>query len=389
MVNMYRRRFLQSLVAAATVVGSRRVFAAGADRVLVIGAGIMGSSIAYHLAQRGARVTLFDRTGPAAGTTKNSFAWLNAAGKSPRTYYELNLAGMLGWQRLKLEIGSDLPLQLSGAVSWGPAPGGVAVERRRRLAERQSWGYPVYEVTADEVGKLLPGIVTGDVGFADFCDIEGTIDPVAAATVLTKKVKQFGAEVIYPCEITGLDLAADRIQGVQTTQGKFEADYVVVAAGNDTPRIAAMAGFDVPLKESKGILAHSKPQVRCLDRVMIAPLTDAKQHLDGRIVTGQDFGESGDVEPTMELGQKYFETLAKYLPAAASAQVEFMTLGHRVMPKDGHPIIDRAPKYSNMYVAAQHSGMTCAPVVGQLVSMEVLDQVSVDMLQPYRLSRFS
>jgi glycine/D-amino acid oxidase-like deaminating enzyme len=386
---MYRRRFLQSLAAAVTVVGSKRVFAAGANRVLVIGAGIMGASIAYHLAKRGAQVTLFDRTGPAAGTTRNSFAWLNSSGKSPRTYYELNYAGMLGWQRLKLEIGSDLPLQLSGAVSWGPDTAGGAVARKRRLAERESWGYPIYEVTADEIAKLLPGVVTGDFGYGQFCNIEGTIDPVAAATVLTRKAKELGANVVYPCEITGLDLAADRIQGVQTTQGKFEADYVVVAAGNDTPRISAMAGFNVPLIESKGILAHSKPQARCLDRVMIAPLTDAKQHLDGRIVTGQDFGDSGDVQPTMETGQKYFEILAKYLPAAASAQVEFMTLGHRVMPKDGHPIIDRAPKYSNMYIAAQHSGMTCAPIVGQLVSMEVLDQVSVDMLEPYRLSRFA
>jgi len=390
MVTMYRRSFLQMLAASAVLTTqSHRVLAANADRVLVIGAGIIGSSIAYHLARRGARVTLFDRTGPAAGTTRNSFAWLNSSGKSPRTYYELNYAGMLGWQRLKLEIGSDLPLQLTGAVSWGPADSGGAVARRRRLAERQSWGYPIHEVNADEITKLLPGIVTGDVGYGQFCDIEGTIDPVAAATVLTRKAKELGATIIYPCEITGLDLGTDRIRGVQTTQGKFEADYVVVAAGNDTPRISAMAGFDVPLIESKGILAHSKPQAKCLDRVMIAPLTDAKQHLDGRIVTGQDFGETGNVDPTMELGQKYFDVLAKYLPAAASSQVEFMTLGHRVMPKDGHPIMDRAPKYPNMYVAAQHSGMTCAPIIGQLVSMEILDQVSVEMLTPYRLSRFA
>jgi len=66
-----------------------------------------------------------------------------------------------------------------------------------------------------------------------------------------------------------------------------------------------------------------------------------------------------------------------------------MTLGHRVMPKDGHPIFDPAPKYPNLYVAAQRSAMTCGPIAGQLVSMEVLDQVNVDMMAPYRLSRFA
>jgi glycine/D-amino acid oxidase-like deaminating enzyme len=119
------------------------------------------------------------------------------------------------------------------------------------------------------------------------------------------------------------------------------------------------------------------------------PTCDAKQHPDGRIVTGLNFGDSGDVVPTMELGASYFENLAKFLPAAAQSKVDFMTLGHRVMPKDGLPIIDRSPKYPNLYVAAQHSGMTCAPIVGQLVSMELLDQVSTDMLQPYRLARFA
>ena len=91
----------------------------------------------------------------------------------------------------------------------------------------------------------------------------------------------------------------------------------------------------------------------------------------------------------MALGREYLDTVAKYLPAAGKAELDYMTLGYRVMPKDGHPIFDRAPKYPNLYVAAQHSGMTCAPIAGQLVSMEVLDQVNVDMLAPYRLSRFS
>ena len=393
MASLYRRGFLRMAagVAAATAVTarSRKVWAGSPNRVIVIGAGIIGSSIAYHLARRGAQVTLLEKEAPASGTTKNSFAWLNANGKAPRSYYEFNLAGILGWRRLELEIGGELALQWGGGLSWGPATAEQIAFRRKRLAERQSWGYPIYEVDAAEIARLVPGAVPGQVDFAQFSDIEGTVDPALAARVLTAKAQAMGADVIYPCEITGLDLGTDRIRGVSTTKGKFEADYVVIAAGNGTPRIANMAGFNVPLRESKGILAHSKPHPIILNRVIMPPGNDSKQLPDGRIITGLDYGDSGDTKPTMELGQQYLRRLTMFLPSASSVELDYMTLCYRVLPVDGHPIIDRAPKFPNLYVAAQHSGMTCAPIVGQLVSMEVLDQVSVDMLAPYRLSRFS
>lgn len=386
---MQRRHLLKLAGSAVFAVMPRPVLAAAPAKVIVIGAGIMGASIAYHLAKRGADVTVLDKEGPAAGTTRNSFAWLNAASKSPRSYYELNLAGMLGWRRLAGEIGPDLPLQMSGGVSWEPASAEQIAQRRKRLAERQGWGYPVYQVGASDIARLVPGCVPGEVGYGQFCDIEGTIDPVAATTVLVERARAYGATLVYPCEITGLDLGNGIVRGVTTSRGKFAADTVVIAAGNGSPAIAAMAGFDVPLVESRGILAHTKPRPLSLHRVIMTPKGDGKQHLDGRIVTGRDFGDTGDLKPELELGRKYLDNLAEYFPAAASAEIDFMTLGHRVLPKDGRPIIDRAPGYANLMVAAQHSGMTCAPIVGQLLAMEILDQVSVDMLAPYRLSRFA
>jgi glycine/D-amino acid oxidase-like deaminating enzyme len=122
---------------------------------------------------------------------------------------------------------------------------------------------------------------------------------------------------------------------------------------------------------------------------MLAPGTDVKQNFDGRIVTGANFGDTGDAQPTMGLGRQYLATAAKYLPELRNAKVESMTLGYRVMPQDGYPIIGRSTRFPNFYVAALHSGMTCAPIVGQLAATEILDQVDVDLLHPYRASRFS
>ena len=116
---------------AATVAPTRALWAASPSRVIVIGAGIMGASIAYHMSKRGAAVTLLEKEAPAAGTTRNSFAWLNSSAKAPRTYYDFNLAGLIGWRRLELEIGPDLPVQW--VVAW---PG--ARPHRTRLPKAAS-----------------------------------------------------------------------------------------------------------------------------------------------------------------------------------------------------------------------------------------------------------
>jgi glycine/D-amino acid oxidase-like deaminating enzyme len=197
-----------------------------------------------------------------------------------------------------------------------------------------------------------------------------------------------GAQVIFPCEVKDVKLGDRRVQSVMTTQGEMTADYIVLATGNAITALAAKAGMNVPLKESKGILAHTKPQPELLKRVIMPPGSDVKQNFDGRIVTGANFGDTGSAQPTMELGRKYLETAAQYLPGLKNAAIEYMTLGYRVMPQDGHPIIGRSPQFPNFYVAAMHSGMTCAPIVGQLAAMEILDQAEVDLLEPFRAARF-
>ncbi len=374
-----------SIAAAYTA----KLNAAAGDHVVVIGAGIIGSSISYHLAKRGARVTLLERERPAAGTTRNSFAWLNASSKSPRAYYELNLAGMLGWRRLAIDIGPSLPIQWGGGLQWCKPDSEAQESMKRRVAERQSWGYSIDMIDRDQFTRLTPYATPGDFGCANFADQEGTVDPVVAAETLVAKGREFGVEVVYPCEIKSFQTLAGRVKAVETSSGTIAADTVVLATGNETERLARSLGLAVPLKVSKGILAHSSPQKHFLSRVLMPPSAEIKQNLDGRIVTGFNFDDTGDLEPTKELGSQYLKTAAQYVPACRDSQVEFMTLGYRVMPKDNYPIVGRFEKYPNLYVAALHSGMTMAPIIGQFAALEILDGARVDMLAPYRPERFS
>jgi len=383
-IEMRRREFLPSIPLIATL--GR---AASRDRVVIAGAGIMGASIGYHLAKRGAHVIILEKERPGAGATQNSFAWINATfSKQPRSYFDLNLAGIAGWRRLSLEFGSELQIQWGGSVEWD-APGAESEKLRANVRRHEDWGYATEIIDATAIASLLPPIHSGPVGAACFSEIEGTLDPMHALGVLLAKAKAAGAEVQHPCEASGISISGGRVKRVETTRGPMEADYLVIAAGTGTTRLARMAEVDVPLKESPGALAHTRPMKRMLNRVALAPGATIKQNPDGRIVTGTDFGGSPVTQATREYGMELLRNAARFLPALDSAELETTTLGHRVLPRDEHPVVGFTERCPNLYIAAMHSGITLSPLIGQVAAMEILDGANVDLLKPFRPSRFT
>jgi glycine/D-amino acid oxidase-like deaminating enzyme len=387
---MDRRLFIEVCAGLSVAARLRRLEAQPVPRrIVVAGGGIIGASIAYHLARRGASVTLCEKQHPASGATSKSFAWINAGfSKQPRSYFDLNRLGMAAWLRLERELAGELKVQWGGSVEWYP-PGAEAELLHRGVRRHQEWGYAAHLVDEAELRRLVPGLKAGPVGAASFSEGEGAVDPVHAVEALLAQARLWGAHIVHPCEVTGLDLAARRVRAVMTTAGAFEVDTLVLACGVDTSRVAALAGVVVPLKDSPGVLAHSTPLPRRIERVALAPGAHVTQRLDGRIVTGSSFGGSAVTDTSAGYGQHLLHEAARFLPALADAPLERVTLGWRVMPKDEYPIVGFADACPNLYVAAMHSGVTLAPLVGQLAATEILDAVAVDLLQTFRLTRFA
>jgi glycine/D-amino acid oxidase-like deaminating enzyme len=377
---MNRRTALQLLSAPFATSLAQRATAAKSDRIVIAGAGIIGASIGYHLAKRGAQVTILEQTRPGAGATQNSFAWLNAS-KRPRPYYELNLMGIMGWRRLGLEIGPELQIQWGGGVTWS-ATGGD--QQREQLRFFQKWSYPIHEIDAVEITRLLPGVTPGPVAFARFNEIEATVAPLDALGVILKEAQEHGAKVEYPCELTAIEA-----KGIQTSKGPMPVDVLVLAAGTGTTKLARLAGVNVPLKESAGLLAHTAPMPRVLNRIALAPGANIKQNPDGRIVTGTDFEATKIDGPSDEEGHKLLINADRFLPGIGKAKLDKVTFGHRVLPVDGFPIVGFAPKHPNLYIAAMHSGMTMCPVIGEMAAMEILDGATADILDTFRPARFA
>jgi glycine/D-amino acid oxidase-like deaminating enzyme len=361
------------------------------DHIVVVGGGIIGTSIAYHLAQRGARVLLCEKSRPGSGATGNSFAWLNASfEKQPQPYYLLNLLGIAGWRRLQRELKDELKIQWGGSIAWFP-PGKEAEQLREDVRRHQGWGYATNLVDVEELQRLLPNIRPGPTDVASFSEHEGTVSPSQALEVLLRGAEQLGVKVLYPCEVTEFEVASGRIHAVQTARGRFPADVVVLAAGIDAPALGDKLGVRVLLKESPGLLAHTPALPPVLEHVAHAPGVHIKQNPDGEIVMGTSFGAShvADAGTSMDAGPHILEQAANFVPRLEHASIARVTLGWRVLPRDGYPIIGFAPGCPNLYIASTHSGMTLSPLIGQLACLEILDNADVDLLQPYRPARFS
>ncbi len=401
---MQRRRFLTQLagLAAGAAVPRRLVAGGRAGRIVVIGAGIIGAATAYRLAKRGARVTIIDRAGPAAGATGRSFAWLNAEfSKQPLHYHLLHRLALASYRQLEQEL-PGLPVHWGGALQWFSDPR-EAETVRRQVRQQQEWGYPVRLIDADQLGALESGLRPGKVLAATFAEQEGFADPAATTQLLLAHAAAAGAELVAPCEVTGLDVRAGHVAAVRTTRGDYACEVLVVAAGVQTPALAALAGVAVPLVPAPGLLVHTAPLPPLVHRVAVGPAAHVKQYRDGRMVIGDDLGPPSTPAhdylkqqpadfPDEGHGELHRRRLlaaaAQYLPQLADAAVERITIGWRPMPKDGYPIVGALRGCPNAYVAVTHSGVTLAPLLGELASLEILDGVEVGLLAPYRQARF-
>jgi glycine/D-amino acid oxidase-like deaminating enzyme len=357
-------------------------------RIVIAGAGVVGASIAYHLAKRGAKVTVLEASQPGAGATGKSFGWINATfSKTPQSYFEFNRLGLAGWRRLQRELNGDLQIQWGGSVAWFP-PGDEANAFGQSVRRHQDWGYRATFIDEAELHRLLPAVVAREIGVAVWSEEEGAVDPLQATGVLLERAKQYGAEVMCPCGVTGLLCEGGLLRRIETTQGEIEVGTLVLACGVDSPRLAEMAGVRIPLKDSPGVLIHTAPQPRVIDRVVLAPGTHFKQEWDGRIVAGGQIVAgvgTAATEASADEAEHILKQVQRFLPVLTDSAIERVTLGYRVMPQDEFPKIGFARGCSNLYVAAMHSGVTLAPLIGELAASEILDGLRAMSLEDYRI----
>ncbi len=374
----------------------------GTLHVVVVGAGIIGASIAYHLAQRDTQVTVLDRGQPGQGASGHSFAWLNSFGKEPWHYHDLNRRSMDMWHRFAHDLPADIDLQWGGELRWEYAPDRVkALEER--IAQLHAWGYPTRVLDGETLRRLEPEVRPGEVVLASWGTIDGRVVPTKVAEACLHQAQTRGATVHLDTPVTGLRLsqpggAMPQVQGVYTADGEIACDVLVLASGTETTALAAMAGLSLPQQESPGVVIRTNPQPRVLHNVAILhmpPIDNARleihlrQDADGSFMIGEGSQESLSRDDSQAHADDLLARATHYLPILAGATAHPEPVGYRPLPLDGLPVLGFPTAVPNCYIALMHSGVTLAPLVGAYAAMEIADGAHVELLAPYRPERLT
>ena len=371
-------------------------------KVVVMGAGIIGASIAYNLSRRSVAVTVVDKDWPGSGASSHSFAWINATAKIPASYHDFNRRSLEMWSRFARDLGVDLGLRWGGQLEWEATTEGAGLlqERVQRL---QEWGYPCRMIDESELRRLEPGLSPGPVAAAALCPADGQVDPQKVVDACLLRASQAETRLRTETQVIGLTTARlsqrqTRIESVQTDHGEIPCDVVVLAAGVDTTELAAKAGINIPQEFSPGVVVNTDPRPPLLSTVSVlyAPQLTAshpeihlRQRTDGTVQIGEGTQESLRRDDSLEHAEDLLGRAAQFLPALAGAKAVPVPVGYRPMPLDGYPVLGFSKTAPNVYIALTHSGVTLAPLIGELAALEIVDGVSVEMLEPYRPDRFS
>lgn len=350
--------------------------------VIVVGAGIIGASIAYHLAKAGTRVTILEAGEPGGVATRNSWAWINASWGNPEIYFRLRIRSMAEWRRLEREI-PELRAAWLGGLIWDIPPD----ELEAYAKEHSSWGYGIRRVDRAEAARIEPQL-RHPPDFALHVAEEGSVEPLAAAQAFLAAAQSLGAKIIANRPVRHLACKNGRVIGVETESGTIAADEVVVAAGAGTAKLAASAGFALPLDAPPGLLIASKPHPQLLNGLVMSPGLHVRQTTEGRLLAGADFGGSDPGTDATATSLDLFEVMRGMFKDGGALEYAYHTVGYRPMPGDGFPVVGRPPKIDGLYLAVLHSGITLAPAIGLFAAEEIVSGTRNNLLKPYGPERF-
>ena len=364
-------------------------------KMIVIGAGVMGASVAYRLAQAGASVTVLEATRIGGGTSGISFAWTNAHSKPPRPYHALNVGGMKAHAALRDEFGATPWWHAGGSLEWKPEADRAA--QQANVEQLQAWGYALEWIDRKQLHELEPDIDLATVGDAPvaFFPEEGWLDPVPYAyAMLSAAQRRHGARVVCGATVADLLMQGDRVTGVKTTHGTlYEADCVVNCAGRWTNDVVREAGLHLPLAPTVGFLVFTPPVASGLQRVVRTPVIDARPDGAGRLMlhwnpTDATLNFDSKLSRDMPEARDMVQRARTLLPSIGAVEPEAVRIAIRPIPGDHFSAIGPVPRISGYYLAITHSAVTMSPFIGAAVADELVRNRQRVELADFRPARF-
>lgn len=365
------------------------------SRVIVVGGGVVGCSIAWHLARRGADVVLLEERAIAAAASGASAGGVRQQGRDPREM-PLAIAAIARWEHLEAELDADLHYYREGHIKLYEREDDLPIARQS-VADQRALGLDIALVEGRELNELVLGIAPHIVAGTYTTD-DGHANPVLTTRAFAAAAQREGAGIRAGVRVTGFTRTGDRITGVTTTDEGITGDHVVLATGAWTRDALAPLRVDVPIVPAGLQMILTKPMPTLLRQVVGAHGRglSLKQLRDGKYLIGG--GWPGDVDMVAGVGRTReesiagsMETASAIFPVLRDAGIKRSWVGVEGICADEVPIIGPVPGYEGLTVAAGFSGhgFALSPITGQLVAELVLDGAPSIPLDAFAAERFA
>jgi glycine/D-amino acid oxidase-like deaminating enzyme len=242
-------------------------------------------------------------------------------------------------------------------------------------------------IATPEILELEPHLRTPPP-FAVSTPSDGGVDAASLTQALLAAARDHGAEVSPDTAVTGLQTAAGRVVGVESSAGSLHSGTVVLATGTDTPALCAPLGVPLPVSASPAVLVRLTAPPGLVRTIVATPDLEVREVGEGRLLMTVPLPAGADGRDLKRIAAGARRGLASTFQGAEDALVLSVRVGQRPLPSDGGPVIGPLGRERGAYVAVMHSAVTLAPTVGRLVAQEILTGAEAVELRRCRAARF-
>jgi sarcosine oxidase subunit beta len=371
-----------------------------AAEAVIIGAGVMGASVAFHLAAQGMRPLVLEQNGVASASTGKSAAFvrMHYTNEPEARLAHFSFPYFAQWPD---RIGYACGFTRTGFLCLvRPADGD---KLRRNVAMLRRLGVETEVLEAAAVGELQPHLNTDDIGPAAYEPLSGYADPIATTRALLRRAQELGARLEEGVRVAAIRMEGGRVRGVTTSTDRIDSPVVVSAAGCWSQPLLQTAAVTIDIKPTRAQIAFfARPPELKVGHLMFIDLAlgvYARPHAQDLTLAGIGTWREERADPARyaegndrEFVELAGATLASRLPVLRGQAFKRGHAGLYDMSPDTRAILDQVPAGSGLFIASGFSGtgFKIAPAVGAgLAEWITTGRTGSLDLHPFRLTRFA